>query len=217
MLKNAFMGWRISHYHPNPVVKAFIISEGFFWSAWYFITPILAIFVIGDINKGTIEIAATAFSARLITQIIFELAAGKYLQKSTEIFKFITTIFGMVIISISYVGFSYTYTLIPLYFFYILNGMGFGISSPTKYALFSVHLDKNKETAEWSIRDAVTLIGMALATSLGGFMASRYGFRILFMIAAVINLIGTLPYLLYINHEEKKGIWSAIKKSIKKH
>jgi predicted MFS family arabinose efflux permease len=79
--------------------------------------------------------------------------------------------------------------------------MGLGIASPIKNSLFATHLDKNKETTEWGIYDAVTFVGMASTAALGGFIASSYGFNFLFVIAAIVNFIGILPYLLYIRHK----------------
>ena len=44
MLKEQFIGRNPSHFQVNPVVKAFIVSESFLWSAYNFIVPIFAIF-----------------------------------------------------------------------------------------------------------------------------------------------------------------------------
>lgn len=40
MLKDQFLGRNPTHFKVNPVVKAFIISEAFLWSAYNFIIPI---------------------------------------------------------------------------------------------------------------------------------------------------------------------------------
>jgi len=67
-----------------------------------------------------------------------------------------------------------------------LIGVGFGVASPAKYALFTNHIDKEKATSEWSLYDAITLLGIAAATALGGFIASQYGFSTLFILASII-------------------------------
>ncbi|MBI2622736.1 MAG: hypothetical protein HYW64_01440 [Candidatus Levybacteria bacterium] len=61
MLKEQFLGRNPSHFQINPVVKAFIVSETFLWSAWNFVTPIFAIFVVSNIEGGNVQIAASAF------------------------------------------------------------------------------------------------------------------------------------------------------------
>lgn len=198
MLKEQFLGRNPTHFQVNPVVKAFIISEAFLWSAYNFVIPIFAVFVLNDIRGGNVQIAASAYSFFLIVRVIFELITCKYLGKSNEFNKFTTTIAGILLISLGYLGFSFSDGIISLFIFFGIVGMGLGIASPIKNSLFATHLDKNKETTEWGIYDAVTFIGMASTAALGGFIASQYGFNFLFVIAAIVNFIGIIPYLLYI-------------------
>lgn len=197
MLREAFIGRRPSHFKLNKIVEAFIVSETFFWSAWNFVTPIFAIFVVNNIKGGNIQTAASAFSVSLIARVIFEIITGKYLNNRTDNLKFSLAIFGIVLMSIAYIGFSLSHSLFLLFLFYIIIGIGFGIASPAKYALFTEHIDKDRATTEWSLYDAITLIGIAAATALGGFIASLYGFQFLFLLAAIVNALGIIPYLLY--------------------
>lgn len=201
MLKEQFIGRNPTHFKVNPVVKAFIISEAFLWSAYNFIIPIFAIFVLNNIRNGNVQVAASAYSFFLILRVIFELITCKYFGRSNEFNKFVATIAGMLFISLGYLGFAFSHTVISLFLFFGIAGMGLGIASPVKNSLFSTHLDKNKETTEWGIYDAVTFIGMASTAALGGFVASAYGFEFLFIIAAIVNFLGILPYLLYIRYK----------------
>lgn len=203
MLKEMFIGRPPSHFQVNPVVKAFIVSETFLWSSWNSVTPIFAIFAATKIPGGSVEIAAFAFSAHLIVRVIFELISGKILLGANDSKKFTMTIIGILFLSLSYLGFSKSGSVLPLFIFYGVAGMGLGIASPAKNSLFSMHLDKNKEATEWGIYDATVFMGMALSAALGGFIASAYGFSILFIIAMVINLLGIIPYLLYLRSYER--------------
>jgi MFS family permease len=197
MLREQFLGRNPSHFTLNKIVEAFIISETFLWSAWNFVTPIFAIFVVNDIKGGNIQIAASAFSVCLISRVIFEIITGRYLNNKTDRNRLHLTILGMVIMSVAYIGFAFSHTIPLLFLFYVLIGIGFGVASPAKYSLFSEHIDRDKATTEWSLYDAITLIGIALATALGGFIASFYGFTFLFILASVVNLLGIVPYLFY--------------------
>jgi len=198
MLREQFIGRNPSHFQTNKIIDAFIISETLLWSAWNFITPIFAVFVINYIQGGNIQIAALAFSVYLITRVIFEIIAGKFLTGKSDRDKLVITIFGMMLMSMAYIGFSFTHSILLLFSFYCLIGIGFGVASPAKYALFTNHIDREKATSEWSLYDAITLLGIASATALGGFIASQYGFGTLFILASIINLLGIIPYLLYI-------------------
>ncbi len=73
-----------------------------------------------------------------------------------------------------------------------------GIAAPAKNSLFSIHLDKKKEATEWGITDAVVFICMAPASVAGGFIANSYGFPNLFYLACVINILGIIPYTLWL-------------------
>lgn len=198
MLKEMFIGRPPSNFQVNPVVKAFIVSETFLWSSWNFVTPIFAIFAANTIPGGSVEIAASAFSAHLIVRVVFELVSGKILLGANDSKKFTMTIAGILLLSLSYLGLSQIQSILFLFIFYGIAGMGLGIASPAKNSLFSMHLDKNKEATEWGIYDATVFMGMALSAALGGFIASAYGFSILFIIATAVNLLGIIPYFLYL-------------------
>ncbi len=201
MLKESFLGRNPSHFHVNSIVKAYIISDSLLWSAWNFVTPIFAIFVVNNINGGNIESASFGFSTYLIARVVLELIGGKMLINTTDKRKMKMAISGMLLASIAYLGFAFTKEIFYMYFFYIIAGMGLGIASPAKNSLFSIHLDKNKEAAEWGISDAVTFAGMALASALGGFIVKIFGFQMLFLLAFTINIIATLPYLFFLNRK----------------
>lgn len=191
-----FLGRYPSHFKINPVVKAFIVSESLVWSAWNLISPIAAIFVINNVSGGSIQSAAFGYSLHLISRVIFELITGRLLIGASDKKKFTYIVVGLFILTISYLGFAFTSVLIMLYIFYLLFGVGVGIATPAKNSLFSVHLDKNKEATEWSFNDAAILLAAALAIIFGGFIATNFGFKPLFIIAATINLLGIIPYLL---------------------
>lgn len=202
MLKESFLGHNPSHFKINSIVKAYIISDSLLWSAWNFVTPIFAIFVVNNINGGSIENASFGFSLYLISRVIFELLAGKLLINSgADKRKMRMAIAGMLCLSASYLGFAFTSEVLYMYLFYIIAGMGLGIASPAKNALFSIHLDKSKEAAEWGISDAVTFAGMAAASTIGGIIAKSFGFQALFILAFFINLLATLPYLFFFNKD----------------
>lgn len=206
MIAERFVGRRPSHFHINPIVKAYIISEALLWAAWDSVTPIFAVFIVTKIPGANLQIAATGYSIYLITRVFFEMISGRMLLGSHDNEKLFMSIVGMVFLSIAYVGFAFSVTILALFFFYFVLGMGLGIASPAKNTLFAIHLDKNKESTEWSLADAVAFICMALATALGGFIAAEYGFKLLFLIAATINLISMVPYLLYIKKNKQNSM-----------
>lgn len=198
MLSEFLLGQRKLDNGINPVIKAYIISEVLLWSAWNFIAPIAAIFVTTNIKGGNVEVAAASYSIYLTSRVLFELLSGRFLAKTNDRIKFLVSISGISLMSISYIGFAFSHDILTLGLFYTLLGMGLGLASPAKNSLFSIHLDKSKEASEWGVADATAFLGMAIAGVVGGIIAKQYGFQALFILAAILNLISIIPYLLRI-------------------
>lgn len=203
MLREIFIGRNPTHFSINPLIKAFIISECFLWSGWNFIAPIFAVFAINNVKGGNIELAASGYSIHLIFRVIFELIVGKYLSKAKDERMLKMTMFGISIVALAFVGFVFTDTILTFFLFYAVAGIGLGIASPAKGVLFSSHIDKDKASMEWGLTDASAFISIAFAASLGGFIAGQYGFKVLFILSAIMSSISILPYFLYYNTLKK--------------
>lgn len=204
VLKEILIGHRPSHFQFNTVVKAFILSETLLWSGWNFVIPVFPIFAATRIPGGNIVLAATAYSTYLLMRLIFDVISSRYLLQANEMEKFLITILGIIMVSMAFLGFAFSFAISHLFIFYGIAGVGIGIGYPAKLSLFSTHLDKNKETLEWGLSDTAVIGGTALAASLGGFVATEYGFKTLFILASLISVLGTLPYILYL-HKDKRS------------
>jgi MFS family permease len=203
MIREMFFGKTPSDFKIDSVIKAFIIAEMFLWSAWHAVAPIIAIFA-ANLPTGNIQTAASAYSVHLISRVVFELSSGRMLMGSGEKKKFFLTILGLSILSVGYLLFMASSTVIMFYIAYAITGVGMGIASPAKNSLFATHLDKDKEAMEWSLLDGVVFFCMAIASTTGGLIANYYGFQFLFGLSAIISTISILPYLLYI--KRNKGV-----------
>ncbi|HRN96266.1 MAG TPA: MFS transporter [Candidatus Levybacteria bacterium] len=196
MLRETFIGKKPTLFILNPIVKRFIISETFVWSAMNFITPIFAVFAATQVTGGSISIAATGFSVYLVIRVVSELIIGELADNYSNRRRMRIIIIGTCLLTIGYIGFMFTTTVYQVYLFYAIKGIGMGIATPIKNMIFSTHLDKNRESSEWGMHDAAIFLGMALAAAVGGFIAEEYGFRIVFLIAAFINTLGIIPFVL---------------------
>lgn len=197
-----FFGLQNIIFKTNKVVKVFIISEVLLWSSWNFVIPIFAVFVAQQLPGGNLQIAATGFSFHLIVRVLFELISGRLTSKLEDVKKFSWMIAGLLLITMSFLGFVFVNSVLAFYLFYGLMGLGFGISSPAKYSIFSEHLDADKESSEWGLYDAITFTGMAISAAISGFIAIHFGFRVLFIIAGATSFLATIPYFIYL----KRGL-----------
>jgi MFS family permease len=106
-------------------------------------------------------------------------------------------VFGMVLLTSSYLMIAFIPSLLTFYIFFIIAGMSFAIASPAKLSMFSLNMGRSQASKTWGIYHAVTFTGMGIATALGGVIAESFGFKTLFIIASVVNVIGIVPYWIY--------------------
>ena len=71
-----------------------------------------------------------------------------------------------------------------------------GMNIPGFTAIFTRHIDKGKEAFDWSVRAALIGMGSGIAGALGGIIAHKFGFNVLFtgigvLIFFVRNLLQT--------------------------
>lgn len=181
----------------NPFVKTFMISDGLLFSAWSLIFPLFAVFVTTQISGGDIKAAASTVTTYFVVRIITEIFSGKYLSQFSEGRKLKVLMLGMVFVAVAYIGFAFSNSLTQIYLFWTIAGIGWGLATPTRLSLFSLHLDRDQAVTEWSTTDVINLSLIALSTAVGGFIATNYGFQVLFLLAAVINLLGIIPFYIY--------------------
>lgn len=189
----------------NTVVKAFILAEMFLWSGWNFIMLFFALYV-SKLPGGSIQDAATATSLFFFSRVCFVLLSGKLLMRKGKEYKFAITILGMSLISICYVLMGLTQQIPHIYTLFIIIGGCLGMVSPAKNSLFSSHINKEKESITWSALDAGVFVSLAITSSAGGLLVGKYGFSVLFFIAAGINTLAIAPYLIYLH--QWKGAFS---------
>ncbi|PJE62736.1 hypothetical protein COU88_03375 [Candidatus Roizmanbacteria bacterium CG10_big_fil_rev_8_21_14_0_10_39_6] len=199
MLRGVFIGRLPTHFQINPLIRVYILAETILFSAYNAVIPIFAVFVTNNISGGSVEIAASSYSTYLIFRVLFEIVSGMKIAKVSDRNKILVTMLGITIVSISYIGFALSTTIWTIFIFFAVMGIGLGIASPAKNSLFSTHLDKHRETTEWAMLDAAVFTGMALSASLGGFIAMRYGFPLLFYVVAILTILSLIPYFAYLS------------------
>ena len=187
----------------NSIVKAFIFAEMLLWSGWNFIMPIFAIYV-AKLPQGNVEKAASSVSFYLLARVISGLISGRYLAGKRNRHKLYLTVTGMALLGLTYIGMAFSKNAVEIIFYYTLAGLALGIASPAKNSLFATNLNKDKATFTWGILDGGVFLSMAVTAALGGFVAQKYGFQILFFIAAVLNFAALIPYFLYYDYWKKR-------------
>lgn len=192
----------------NPVIRILTISDVMILGGFGLVSPIFAIYITDSIIGGSIEVVGIASMIYLLVKSLGQIPIAFFIDKLRgERDDFWMMFFGSILFGLAPFLYIYISTPIQLYFVQFLYGLGAAMSTPTWYAIFTKHIDKNKEGVEWGMYSTMVDIGSAGTASLGAFLAALFGFEKLFLVVGVISLIGSF-YLLLIYNKMYSGKFS---------
>ena len=182
----------------NKVIKFLILSDVALLSGLGFIAPIFAIFLTENIKGGNIEVAGFAAAIYWIVKSIVIIPFGRYLDKNHgEKDDLLFIIIGNLLAALAVFGYIFSRLPWHIYFLQGIYALGMGMNIPGYTAIFTRHIDKGREAFDWSVRGALIGVGTGVAGALGGIVASRFGFNILFIAVGIFILLSAfLPFLI---------------------
>jgi MFS family permease len=182
----------------NKVIKILILSDLMLLTGLGFAAPIFAIFLNNHIQGGNVKVAGFAAAVYWIVECLVVIPAGKYLDKNHgEKDDLLFIVIGNILAAVA--AFGYIFSSLPwhIYLLQAIYAIGMGMNIPGYTAIFTRHIDKGKEAFSWSARAASVGIGAGIAGALGGIIASRFGFKTLFLGAGILLLLSAaLPFLI---------------------
>jgi MFS family permease len=189
----------------NKVIKTLILSDLFLNLGWGLLSPVFALFVLENIsNSGALNAAQIAGLAALfywIPKSLFEIPFGFYLDKHRgEKDDFWFMFLGYLIISFVPIGYMFSSIPEQIYILQIVYAAGMAMSLPSWLAIFTRHIDKEKEGFEWSLETSSIGTGAGIAGGLSGILVSIFGFRGLFLFVSIFTLISAFLLLIIRNH-----------------
>lgn len=192
----------------NKVIKTLILADLIFLSAFGFLGPIFAVFVIKQIAGGSLQVVGFAAAIYWLIKSILQLPIGHYLDKNHgEKDDLALVVFGYLLTSLVPLG--YLISSLPWHIYLLQGIQAFSLAMlvPAWSAIFTRHIDKNQEAFEWSLESTSIGLGMGITGALGGVIASHFGFNVVFIIVAILAFIGgLLPLCLwkYISPQDHK-------------
>ncbi|NOX71201.1 MAG: MFS transporter [Candidatus Micrarchaeota archaeon] len=181
-------------------LKILLSSSGLFMLAGGLFGPIYAVFV--ENIGGDLLTAGAAYSAFAVAAGIMIFLLGRVEDRSR--YQEIFVIAGFSINCTGYLGYIFVSNPFQLFIVQIIFGIGEAISTPAFDGLYSKHLDKGKYASEWGIWESMQWILTAIAAGAGGFIASAYGFRILFIMMLLLSIAGLVVSSLLLHRRKKK-------------
>jgi len=190
----------IVDYKINFVIKILILSDFLIFVASNLLSPIFAIFILQKISGATIEtvgICATIFYA---SKAIFEIPVGKFIDRTvSEKDDLYSALLGTILAAGVYLSYCFLTSVWQIYAAQFVLGLGAALAYPGWYAMFTRHIDGDKKAVEWSVYDVSMALGIAMAASLGAFIADKYGFYALFIVISAVTVVGALSLLMVKN------------------
>lgn len=184
-------------------LKILLLASTFSTLAGGLFGPIYAVFVAGI--GGDLLTAGTAYSLFAISAgvLIFFISRWEDHVKHQE--KLV--IAGYFLGCMGFLGYLLIQTPLHLFMVQILFGVGEAVATPAYDGLYSKHLDKGKFASEWGLWDSMYYIVTGIAAAIGGFLASLYGFRVLFAVMLAVSIVGLITStFLVIRRKYKLGL-----------
>ena len=172
----------------NRPLSVLLITNSMILIAGGLLGPIYALFVEevgGDILDAGIAGSIFAFVAGITV-----LLAGKYSDTAKRPDLIVS--FGYCVMGLGYLSYMLVGSIYQLFLVQVIIGFGEAMYLPSFDALYSRHLDGDKEGSQWGAWEAMNYFAMAIGAIFGGFVAHQYGFTSLFVIMALLCFISAL-------------------------
>lgn len=177
----------------NPVIRLLILSDTVVIGAAGLLGPIFAIFIEDFIQGGNEAVAGLAAGIFLFTKSVFQIPIAHFIDKVRgEKDDFWLMFFCQMLISLIPLLYLVIHTPLQLYLIQFVLGLFTAFTFPTYMAIFTRHIDKEKEGTEWGVYFTLTDLTSAALAAVGGFLATMWGFPSLITAVVIVSIIGSL-------------------------
>lgn len=198
----------------NKTLKMLLFSDIFVTTGFGLFEPILAIFIKENLVGGTIFAAGVASTLFLVTKCLVQLPFARYVDKHDDKVKWLLV--GMLLISTVPFIYVFAHTIAYIYLAQIIYGLGAALAYPTWLGLWSINLEKHKESFQWSLYSTLTGLGTAATAAIGGAISEFVGFRVTFIMVGIMSLLGCSVLLLLERKKEKDDFLKRTEKTYHK-
>lgn len=177
----------------NPVVKFLIISDVLIVGAAGLLGPIFALFIEDFIIGGNEAVAGLAAAVFLLSKSVLQIPIAHLIDKvrgeKDDFWMLFIFSLLMGFVPLLYLVIN---TPLELYIVQLVLGLLSAFTFPSYMAIFTRHIDKQKEGTEWGVYFTLTNLVSAALAGLGGYVASVEGFGALIISVSVVSVMGAL-------------------------
>lgn len=153
--------------------------------------PIFAVFITSSIVGATLKTVGFALALYALAKSLLQVPLARFLDRTKgekdDFYALMAGATVAVFYPFALLGVSQVW---HLYVLEIIAGLSAAALMAAYYSLFARHVDKGAEGFEWSLFSVGGLtVSSAIGSALGGVLADAFGFRLLFLINGVVNLL----------------------------
>lgn len=172
----------------NRALRVLLITNGLILIAGAMLGPIYALFV-EEIGGSLLDASFTGGIFCLVAGIT-TLISGKYADKIKE--NELIIVFGYVVMAVGFFLYSRVSSIYSLFAIQALIGFGEAVYSPAFDAIYTNHVTNKKAGREWGTWEAMQYFTYAAGAAIGGLIAYKFGFNVLFYTMAAISAFSAL-------------------------
>lgn len=181
-----------------------ILSDVFILSGFGLMGPIFAVFIIDNLQGGSIIAAGLATTIFLVVKSTVQLPLSKYfIDRHNHKTRFLL-LGTLLIISVPFIYVT-AKSINAIYIAQAIYGLGAALAYPAWFSLFTLYLDKKHKGFEYSVYSTAIGVATAITAYLGAKVADTVGFKSLFFIVGLIALVGFLFLIVLYRMELRKA------------
>ena len=170
-------------------LKLLLMLDTFFIVAAGMLGPVYAIYI--EQIGGNILDIGYSWALFSIFAGVLTLAMGKIEEHSNKVKM---ALLGYIIKVHCFLAYIFIVHPYQLFILQIILGISAAITMPAYDSLFSRALDKGKETFQWGLWESSYNISSAVAALVGSFIVYYISFNALFIIMALLAIIGLITF-----------------------
>jgi len=177
----------------NKSLKLLLAINSIFVLAGNLLGPLYVVYIEG--LGGSIAVVSGTWSVMLLTTTLVNFVLIRYGDRIKQHEYFL--ILGFIFRAISWIGFVYAGNIATIILLQIIIGLGEAVGSTGFDAIMAEHLDKTSHIRDYAIWKTISNLLVALATLIGGFVVTFYGFSPMFTFMGIVALgCAVFTYLL---------------------
>lgn len=175
------------------VIRHLVISDFVLNFAFGLLAPIFAVFVLKNIDGSSLKVIGLATTFYWIARTVSTVPLSRFMDRTNgERDEFYFLIVGTFVMSS--VPLFYLFVSLPwhIYLIQFILGLANSMAVPAWRILFTDHIDRGRTGFEWSLEDIAIGVSVGVSAYLGSLLADKFGFRIVFILLAILGYFATL-------------------------